>query len=242
IVRDAFCLDEIWDAIDALDYKVPSGLQTDMHLEIRNFLHHQTTWFLRNLPKPLDVANLIGRYRKGLEKLLNKPEGVLSPLELEDFKAKCSAYRSKGVPDGLARKVSAIAVMSAASDIVNVAESLDRKVQDVARAYFEVGNVVGFDWLRSTALTVMPDDHWDFLAIGSVVDDLADQQRELTRLILSAAKGTGGLTAVAKWRKAESATVFRTGRLLDDLRSSGAVTVAKLSYAARQCRSMLPLA
>ena len=242
IIRDSFGLNEIWSAIDQLDYKVDAALQTEMHVGLCNFLRRQTGWFLRNLPKPLNVPDLIARYSKGLAKLLASPERVLSPLELEAYAARRQDYESQGVPQTLARMVAAIKAMSAACDIVNVAESLDRKAQDVAKAYFEVGHFVGFDWLRSTAATMAPESHWESLAINAAVDDLADQQRELTRIILSPAKGINGPSMVGRWAKVEAGTVYRTNRLLDDIRSSGPVTVAKLSFAARQFRSILPLA
>jgi glutamate dehydrogenase len=242
IIRDSFGLNKIWSALDELDYSVDAALQTEMHVGLCNFLSRQTGWFLRNLPKPLNVPDLVARYSKGLIKLLASPERVLSPLALEAYAARRQDYESQGVPKALARKVAAIEAMSPACDIVNVAESLNRKAQDVAKAYFEVGHIVGFDWLRSTAAAVGPESHWDSLAINSAVDDLADQQRELTRIILSGAKVTGGPVMVSRWAKAEAGTVYRTNRLLDEIRSSGAVTVAKLSFAARQFRSILPLA
>ena len=240
VVRDSFALNDIWPAIDALDYKVNAPIQTLMHLEVSEFLKHQTIWILRNMPKPLDVAGLTALFSSGLEVLLSAPERVFSPLEMAAFEEKCGMYEEHGVPRALGRRLSSLEAMGAACDIVHVAEALSRKVEDVGTAYFEVGDRVGFNWLRQTTEMVPTEDHWDHLAAHAIIDDLADQQRELTRMILTSAPGGKGLSAVSRWTADHQGTLERADSLLTDLKSSGVINIAKLSFAVRHMRSILP--
>ncbi|RMF17385.1 MAG: NAD-glutamate dehydrogenase, partial [Alphaproteobacteria bacterium] len=199
ITRDVFSLSALWDEIDALDYRVPAAIQTLMHLELQEFLKHQTTWFLRNESRPFDIPRLKESYRDGVESLLQAPERVLAPLALEQFEAKREMYEGQGVPPALARHLAGLLALRFACDIEKVANLLGRPVAEVGLTYSEVGHRLGFDWLRQTAELVAIEDHWDRLAASAVLDDLADQQRELTREILSCHPDRFGAEVVEAW-------------------------------------------
>ncbi|MBK5919539.1 hypothetical protein CCR80_00600 [Rhodothalassium salexigens] len=239
VVRYAFDLDRVWAEIDGLDHQVPAAVQLDMHRSVATFLRHQTPWFLRNAPRPLDMGALIDRYGPAAGELFAAPESVLSADLAQAFEARVAEWTEPGVPDALARLVTAFEFLPFATDIVQVAHSLDRSVADVGRAYFDAGDRLGFDWLRRAANSLGTDDHWDRLAAGAVLDDVADQQRELTQAVLEEHHDAGAEKAVEDWLAERELTLVRTDRLLGDLKGSGQLTVAKLSFAARHLRSIL---
>ncbi len=239
IVRDAFSLTDIWPAIDALDYKAPATIQGLMHMEICDFVKRQAIWFLNNAPAPLDIARLVEQYRPGLADLLNAPVSVLSPLERGSFDEKRAMYEEQKVPQTLARKVSALESMGPACDIVAVAGALKRPVREVGKAYFEIGCRIGLDWLRKAADMMTSEDHWDRLAARAVIDDLADQQRHVTRSILASSRAKSSDTVIGQWMKDQEEPLGRVNGLLADIRASGPVSVAKLSFATRHIRSIL---
>jgi len=240
VARDTYSLKPIWVAIDALDYKVPAEIQTEMHIQIQAFLRRQVIWFLKHLKRPIKINAGIARYGDGVSRLMKNPERVLGPLEQQDFRDRWHYLVEQGVPPALAKKIAAFGVMSQACDIVYLAKTLMRTVDDAAKAYFEIGRALGFDWLRRTTEGLAEADHWDYLAEQSIIDDFADQQRELTHSILSRHKSKTGPKAVEAWVTAHQITINRSGRLLNDLKTTGTITVSKLSFAARHIRSILP--
>ena len=242
VVRDAFGLSEVWPAIDALDYKVPSAIQTLMHIEVGELIKHQAVWFLHALECPIDIKKAINKYREGLRQLLEAPNKVLSKLELESFKSREAMFREQNVPAALARRVASLEALGAACDIVRVSDALARNVIDVGKGYFDIGYRIGFAWLRQTAEAISSEDHWDRLAVHALMDDFADQQRVLTQTILKDAQTPSATKAVQAWTEAHASVLVRAERLLSDLKSSGQVTVGKLSFAARHLRALLPKA
>jgi len=240
VARDTYSLKPIWVAIDALDYKVPAAIQIEMHIQIQSFLRRQVIWLLKHLKRPIKVNAGIARYHEGVSRLMKNPERVLGPLEQQDFRDRWHALTGQNVPPALAKKIAAFAVLSQACDVVYIANTLKRNVDDAAKAYFEVGRALGFDWLRRTTQGLAEADHWDYLAAQSIIDDFADQQRELTHSILSRHKNKPGCKAVEVWAAGHKITLNRSARLLNDLKTTGAITVAKLSFAARHIRSILP--
>lgn len=239
MTRDIFGLERIWQDIDALDYKVPSAIQTLMHLEIADFVKAQTIWFLRNEERPFNLPAIVARYSDGIGQLLEAPETVLSPLGREAYANRIGMLREHGVPGRLAARVASLQMLGFASDVEAVSDGLDWPVIEVGRAWSAIGARIGFDWLRGTSDLIATDDHWDRLAARAVLDDLSDQQRELTRHILGGAKKGSGAEAVESWFGAQELTSMRTERLINELKASGGMTVAKLSFAARHLRSIL---
>ena len=239
VCRDVFRLGELREAIDALDYQVPAAIQTLMHLELGDFTRQQTIWFLRNEARPFDIASLVDRYGKGVAALMARPESILSPMAMANYDSKIGMYREQNVPDSLAARIAALLALDFACDVEKVAMGLERPAEEVARAYSEVGDRLGFDWLRQTSETIALEDHWDRLAARAELDDLADQQRELAHHILSDGKAGDGRQCVETWLERQELTRMRADRLLAELRSSGPMSVAKLSFAARHMRSIL---
>ena len=174
-----------------------------------------------------------------MEALLADPESALAPLAREQFLAKQQMYAAEGVPEALARKIAALLSMPYVCDLEKVANLLGRAIVEVGAAYSAVGDRLGFDWLRQTVEAVPLDDHWERLAAETLLDDLADQQRELTRVILERLPDSAGAEAVERWLAEQELTLQRAERLKEELKASGPLTVAKLSFAVRHMRSIL---
>lgn len=138
---------------------------------------------------------------------------------------------AKGVPAELAHRIACLGPMLSAPDIVLLMERDTGALDDIARAYFAVGERTGLDWLRGATEMVVTGDHWDRLALGSIVDDLYDQQRELAGMALS----EGGLDP---WAANHAKALDRARELIAEMQSSGSVTVGKLGYVARQIRGV----
>lgn len=240
VARDAFNLKKMWAGIDAIDYSIPAAVQTEMRANVQNFLKRQAIWFLKHLKRPLKINRSIALYHDKISEIMKHPDRVWSALEQKQFRDRMQDLMERGAPPAMAKKVTTFAVMPQVCDIVNVAIALKREVADVGLAYFEVGRVLGFNWLRQTTGALVEEDHWEYLATHSIIDDLADQQRELTRSILEAEKNLKGCDAVSDWVLTHKIVLKRSSGLLNDLKSSGALNVAKLSFAARHLRSILP--
>lgn len=239
IVREIFDLQEVWDGINSLDYKVSAKLQMKMHENISTFLKQQVMWFLRNLPQPFDIQDIIQRFNEPIATLFKTPGTILSGSAAETLKAKREAYKAEGVPRALYRKMTAIEVLSQSPDIIWVAEQVHLPLEEVAIAYFSLGEKMGLEWLREKALLMTTTDRWDMLALRSEVEEISDLQRENTRQVLEKGTGKKASPIIKKWKAENQTRLIRTARLTEDIRTSGSVTVSKLSFATRRLRAIL---
>ncbi len=238
-VRGIYDLQNMWDAVNALDYKVDASLQYDMHRSLSNSLKDQVLWVLRNLPRPYNIIDLIDRFAAPVKALFDIKQEILSKPAQDAFKTRKSSLKNAGVSHKLATFIAGFEVLSSGADIIAVAETEKKKVDFVATIHFALGDMLGFDWLRQRADRIVPDDHWEVLAIRSLKEDLADQQTELVKRVCAGAGKKPALKATSDWQSAQQTSIIRAQRLIDDLRSAGTLTVAKLSFATRHLRSIL---
>ncbi|WND03823.1 NAD-glutamate dehydrogenase [Temperatibacter marinus] len=239
IVREIYELKTNWQQINDLDYKIDSGLQYEMHNEVSLFIRHQVLWLLRNLAQPFDIQDLIRRFATPVHNLFSEADNLLTPESKKLAAEKISHFKKQGVTDELARVMAGMDSFRQVPDINAVAEATRRDVKEVAVLYFSLGEAAGFNWLRNASYAVQTEDRWDVLSLRSVREDLADQQRELTRKVLESSGQNKPEEALSAWLDAQKTKIIRTERLVADLKASGAMGLSKLSFAVRHLRSIL---
>ena len=239
IARDAFGMRELWRDIEALDNTVPAVLQAEMLSDGAELLRDATLWFLVNLPSPIRIADALASYAPGIQALTDALNSVLVTQEADALAKRTAQLVERSVPESLARRVAALEPLAAACDVVHVAQSANRPVESVAKAYFAVGARLRLDWLRHAAEGIEPEGHWQRTAIKAIVDDLFSQQRALTSSVLAFANGKKGDKALDAWVEARQAAVARSQVLMEDFDASGDFDLAKLALANRSIRRML---
>jgi glutamate dehydrogenase len=157
----------------------------------------------------------------------------------ESSSSKRNMYIEQNVGDELAQHIASLDIKTAACDLVQVAKELDLDITQVASAYFMFGEELGFEWLRGQAEMVETADHWDRLAVNSILGDLQDQQKILTRTVLIGRNNTSCLKAGKKWLRDNQSATIRVKKLLQDFQSTGALNVTKMGFAARQIRNVI---
>jgi glutamate dehydrogenase len=237
ITRDAYRLRGVWSGIEALDNRVPAGLQIRMILEVDRLLHRSTVWLLRNALGRLDVARRVEEYGEGAAAVLTALETVLPADELAGWSARLEELQGEGVPGALSRFVASVDVLGAVPDIVTIAAGRPAGVEDVARVYFLLGHRFRFDWLRETAQRVADADPWHKAAAEALSQDLAAHQGAITRAVLDYSRDghTAGDVADA-WLAAHPSRVEPVDRLLAELAAAATVDFAMLTVANHQLR------
>ncbi len=109
----------------------------------------------------------------------------------------------------------------------------------MGRAYFALGDRLGLDWVREAAEALRPGDYWDGAAVSAVVEDLFDQQRVLTAIVLQRGQGVDAATAVENWMAVHRALVERSRSTIDEFVASGGLTGSKLALFNRLVRRMI---
>ena len=236
-VRDSFSMTELNTAIDELDNKVSGTLQLDLYRRIQDLVVEQIAWFLRNVSFDGGLADVIARYKAGIETLFAALDDVLPKDALRRFAANRDNLTGQGIPANLAARMAALNILAMAPDIVLVADTSKRDVADVARAFFAISAYLETDRLNNAARELPLSDYFDRLALNGTLENLADAQRRMTVQVLS--NGKSGAEALAQWASGHIGEVERTRKALKEIAGDGTLTLSKLMVGAGLLRDLV---
>jgi glutamate dehydrogenase len=216
-------------AIDELDNKVSGKLQLELYATIEALLLDRIVWFVRNVDVSKSLADVVEHYRAGIEAVADALHSVLSEEAGKALAARTRELMDAGVPEELARKIANLRALSAAPDIVSVADRTGKPVQDVAATYFAAGAFFQLDRIANAARGIHVTDYFDRLALDRALDTIGSAERRLTAEMVG--NGVTGPQAVDAWVAPRAGEVERIRAAVHGIASSG-LTLSKLSVAA----------
>jgi glutamate dehydrogenase len=238
--RELYAFRPLWAEIEALDGFVPAGTQIAMFLRGRILLERTARWLLRNLPRPLDVEDAIERFAPGLAELTELLPGMLGEAEASTAHTLADDLAQAGVPRLLASRVAHLVALVPSPDLVRIAGSTDLSVAAVAQAYCALGARLELWWLRERIVALPRDSRWAAMARAALRDDVYVEQAALTSEVMNAhSDGVAPIDRVDEWITLNRDGVDRCLRVLADIRTGGAVDLARLSVAVREIRNLI---
>ena len=244
VVREVFALEPYWSAIEALDDRVPTAVQTLLSLQGRRLLDRSTRWLLHRRRSAIDVSAEVGRFSPIVAALVPAIPDLLLGEERERLYQRVGQYEAAGVPTDLAVLAAGLLDSFSLLDVVEVAEAtgLQHATEEVARTYFALSERFGVDRLL-TRITALPrEDRWASLARSALRYDLYAALAGLTADVLTSTDPAGSADPqkrIAAWEQANAEGLARaTGTLAEVMRAETS-DLAALSVALRAVRTLL---
>ncbi len=184
IVRELLDLALLWQEIEALEM-VPATFQTGLMLDVYENVKRFTDWFLQYGDIHRDMETLLYNFKPGFNILSQELSGLLAPQQRQFYEKKHQEYEQAGLPSSLAGRLLALDPLVAAPDMITLSKDLSLDIKMIARVYFALGEQLGFDWLRRTALGLSGETHWQQRAANVFIEELYMNQRAITKKILT---------------------------------------------------------
>ncbi|MDI1345802.1 MAG: NAD-glutamate dehydrogenase [Pseudolabrys sp.] len=228
-VRNSYDLIGLNGEIDALDNKLPGKTQLSLYAAVQNLLLDRLVWFLRNVDLKQGLETIVAHFRDGIAQVEAALDGALSTQGLAARDHRVASLSRGGVPEALARRIANLALLKAATDIVQVADRAKKPVSEVTATYFATEAFFQLDRVAAAVPGIVVSDYFDRLALDRAVDSIGDAERRLTAAMV--ATGAAGAGAVEQWVKPRQAEVERIRAAIHEIAGSG-LTLSKLSVAA----------
>jgi NAD-specific glutamate dehydrogenase len=185
-------------------------------------------WLLAAYPSPGSLEAMVDRFRDAPAVMLSS----LPATDAERLRARGAELAAAGVPAALAESCARVEYVRAGLDIVHVAATSGADPRQVAAAYWGVGGIFDFAWLRQAIHAAAGEDRWERRAVESLSAELDELRRALTRQLLT---GTGEVASrVATFRLRRAATLERIRAITDDLRSARTITLPAIMVLVRE--------
>jgi glutamate dehydrogenase len=228
-VRDSYGMSALNRAIDGLDNRVAGKVQLDLYAAVQDLLLDRIIWFLRNVDLTKGLADVVEHYREGIAAVAVALDGALSEDALSARAARQKEMTAAGVPEKLAGHIANLAPLTAAPDIVLVADRTGKAIGEVAATYFATGAFFRLDRIANAASNIPISDYFDRLALDRARDSIGDAERRLTAAMVG--NGVAGAGAVEAWVAPRKSEVERIRGAIHEIANSG-LTLSKLAVAA----------
>jgi glutamate dehydrogenase len=239
VVRDVFGLCDVWEAVEALDNKVPTSAQTRVYLETRRLLDRAVRWLVSNRRSPLDVTGEVGKLRPGVAHLLPRLGSVLLGKERVAMSAHVAELVELGVPVELAEITTHLVYGFGLLDILETAAGTGRDLSEVAAVYFVLSERFQIDELLSRISKLPRNDRWQTLARMALRYDLYAALAGLTAEVLQSTPSDASPDdRVFRWEQTNAASIARANNAMGDVAESPA-DLAALSVLLRQIRTLV---
>jgi glutamate dehydrogenase len=230
----------LWTAIEGLDNRVPTSVQTAMFLAARQLVERASRFLLHSRRPPLDVQALVDYFGPGVEAVAGKLTSLLSGADRVGFERRRDELLAEGVPGDLSEQVALLGYHYSAHDIVDVATTTNRPVDEVAEVYFAVEDQLGLSRLRDLVNALPRDDRWHTLARAALRDDLYAAQAALTADVLETTSAAAPpVERVAGWTTTNAGSVERAATVLTEITRAEHADLATLSVALREIRAVI---
>jgi glutamate dehydrogenase len=226
--RDSYAMTALNAEIDALDGKVGGDVQLSLYTAVQDLLLDRVNWFLRNVDLTRGLANVVARYRDGIDAVGAALETAL-PVEQQTARAtRAAELTAAKVPDTLALRIASLPQIMAAPDIIKVADETKKPIPTVTAVHFAVAAYFRLDRLVAAAHAVELKDHFDRLALDRALAQIAASERALTAEAVATDKG--GEAAVKAWLERRGRELGRVRTAIHDI-AAGGLTLSKLAVA-----------
>ncbi len=239
VARDVFDMAGFWAQVEALDGKVDTSAQILLTLEGRKLTERAARWLLHHRRPPFDIQGTIDFLAGGVLTVGSGLPKLLTGSDLAGFDERRDAFTSRGVPLGLAERVAAMVPAYSAFDIVDIASSTDRPVEETAEVYFDLADRLQITRLRDRITALPRDDRWNTMARAALRDDLYSAHAALAADVLQMTGPGRPEDRLAAWVQRNESAVRRAGQTLTEIWETDRFTVATLSVAVRAVRTLV---
>jgi glutamate dehydrogenase len=237
-------MEAFWHQVEELAGQVGITAQITLLLEGRKLTERAARWLLHNRRPPFDLQATVGFFADGVRTVRSGMPKLLTGRDLAGFEERRDSYLDLSVPVDLAERVAAMVPTYSAFDIVQVAASAGRPIEETAEVYFDLADRLQITRLRDRITALPREDRWSTMARAALRDDLYAAHASLTGDVLAASGPEGGMTTtpetrLAAWASRNEAAVAMAAQTLGEIWESERFTFTTLSVALRAVRTLV---
>ena len=194
-------------------------------------------WYVLHAPGA-DVDETIAAGHEAFVALADAMPTLRSEAWRDEHEGIARELSAQGVPSDLARRHAFQRALLHAPDIIAAHQATGRDVGDVARAFFDLGERLGLEWLEQEVLSLPGASRIQRWAQQALLDDVLAARRVLAQRALEESPGAEPAEAVETFLAAREGPRRRLATVARTLTLEGEGDLAGLTLAARHLRGL----
>jgi len=184
VAYEIFHVSDMYTDIEALDYSVDITLQYQMIDEVIRLVRRATRWLLRNTKEQFAIPSMVAHFEPHIQGLYKRLPKLLLGSEKEGVDIRRDQLIAALVPEEIATKIASARSMYHALNIIEVANTHQVDVYQVAHIYFMLVARLELHRFRDKINDYPATDRWSVLAKAAFKGDLDAIQRQLTASVI----------------------------------------------------------
>lgn len=230
-----FGIVELWEAVEALDYTVPSDIQADMMLVIVRLVKRATRWLLRNRRHQLAPTAVIEEFSESIASITATLPRLLRAGAAELYNERRERYLNAGVDEALAEGIAICLHAFTGLAIADVAAASESELLEVAELYFHLGESLELDWFGGLILSSKIENEWQAMAREAYLEDLQWQQCTLALGVLTGRTDEEDIpSSIDAWEARQAGLLGRWREMLSELHGVVSPDFAMFAVANRE--------
>ena len=235
VAMEIFGIQSYWRQIEALDYKVPTVIQSEMMLKLARLMRRVTRWLLRNRRGSLDFQHTTKEFAARLVSARDVLAKKLPPEPLAIYKQRRHKLVMENVPRQLAAEIALCDYLFPLTSLIEISTTSGENLDCVMEIYYAIGEELHLNALSELINQLQVKNHWQALARVSFTDDLSWQYRALTfNVVCAMKKPCSAETAVTDWAAHHGEEISRTRGILTRLQAEPRPDYAMFSVVLRE--------
>jgi glutamate dehydrogenase len=236
IARDVTGAVERWEAIEALAGALEPALLDELTGGVDRLVWMTSRWYLQHSPGRL------GRAVEAHQEPFRRFAESLSSVAPENWRVRREreAWRlvDRGVPEPVAGRHVLQPFLVHGPNVASVAAETGRPIEQVARAFFLVGEAAYIDWLEERLAGVPATTRWHRWALQAVEDDLLSARRRLAERVIAHADVRSIEEGMRSFVDEHDDPTKRLARFMRGLALEEVSDLAAVTVAVRQIRAL----
>jgi glutamate dehydrogenase len=229
---------ERWRAIERLGRDVELNAFWELVEGVDWLVEAVARWYLaHHIDVPMEKLAAAGR--DGLDRLTR----VLPELGNEQWRGdreeRAERLQQAGVPEELARDHAFQPGLAHAPDMVLVARSTGRGVEEVGETFYRIGDALRMEPLEARVMSIGGESRTQRWAARALLQELLTARRELAHRTLVESPDAGPSDAVQEFLRRREGHLARYESFLRSLSRDGALDLAGLALALRSLRALV---
>ena len=238
VAREVCQASEIWLAIEQLDNHVPTSVQQNMMFDVGRILRHACYWLIERYGNDLDIVVAVGHLKDHMATIYSRALSiVIGPAKIRQ-KNSAQDYVTYGVPEKLAKKMSALLLTRGGLDIADLSIRFGKDIMDTSRMYSEVSDRLGIVWMSRCVEGLEVEGRWQALARSNLRDDFYRIRRDFVVSLLSGRSRKTPEQIFQNWLEKNSGSVRKFDSILSEMQLRPDIDFATLSVASQELRKL----
>lgn len=236
---ELFDAEDIWKAIEGLDFTIKPVHQIEGALIVWNQIRQSVRWILNNFGHHFDISTVIKQLKKDVLQYTKNIDKVLPVKDVKALQNSEKALIKNNYPVALANSIACSEFSYAALDVVEIASHTNSTVSNSALIFFALGEKLNLLWLRDMIEKLVVIGPWHAHARGVLRDELFEHHNSLTQTVINKYGTNNSVETLNTWMSENKDTVKSVRNMLQQMRNEKVVDYATVMVAVRSINNLV---